>query len=41
LDVREQMRDPLGNHPRFARAGTGNDQERPFAVFDRLTLFGV
>ena len=35
---REQIRDPVGQDPGLARPGTGEDQERPAGVGDRVTL---
>ena len=35
---RDQVGDPVGQHPRLARAGAGEDQQRPVAVGDGLAL---
>ena len=34
----EQVGDPVGQDAGLARAGAGEDQQRPLAVFDRLAL---
>ena len=34
----DQVRDPVGQHARLARAGAGEDQQRPLAVQDGLAL---
>ena len=34
----EQVGDPVGQDPGLARAGAGEDQQRPLAVLDRLAL---
>jgi len=38
---RDEMRDAVREHPRLARAGTRDDQERTTRVFDRVALVGV
>ena len=34
----DQVGDPVGEHAGLARAGAGEDQQRPLAVRDRLAL---
>ncbi len=38
---RQQVGDAVGQHPRLARAGAGDDQQRAALVDDRLALLGV
>jgi hypothetical protein len=33
--------DPVREHPRLARPGTGDDEQRPAAVDDRIELIGI
>ena len=37
----DQVRDAVGEHPRLAGAGTGDDEQRAVAVHDRVELIRV
>jgi hypothetical protein len=37
----DEVCDPMGDHPRLAAPGAGEDQERPLDVGYRLPLAGV
>jgi hypothetical protein len=37
----QQVRDPVGQHPGLAGAGTGHDEQRRTGVHDRLPLWAV
>ena len=37
----DQVGDAVGEHPRLAGSGTGDDEQRTVAVHDRVELIGV